>query len=192
METWQRKSQKSISVLSKKGKEGAEEEYDTDSYSSSFSLLSGDGVLLLPNSLKLCLLYRDRKCQTIINSEVMQKRLIRISGLAKAPQPALCSFPRSLCLFREAEAFFFTTIWKGTCAVVPLQNEYINFSITAAICFLSHVLIALMASWLLLTLFALLFAVSKSLCVSVWLMPGARVLLCLFSSTNWYSFLPFY
>lgn len=64
---------KSISVLSKNGKEGEEEEYDTDSYSPSFSLQSRDGVLL-SHSLKLCLLYRDRKCQTIMNSEVIQKK----------------------------------------------------------------------------------------------------------------------
>lgn len=69
------------------------------------------------------------------------------------------------------------------------QNEYINFSITAAICFLSHFLIALMASLLLLTLFVLLFAVSYFLCASAWLTASVRVLEVFFV---FYKLLHFY
>ena len=94
------------------------------------------------------------------------------------------SFPGGRHVLFLSLRVHFTTIWKGTCACVSPQNECINCSITAAICFsvtcfncfngvlvVAHIICAAVCCFL------------ESLCASVWLAPSVTLLLCQFSST---------
>lgn len=98
--------------------------------------------------LKLCLCYRERKlerhCQTIINSVLLSKK----PSYNNENEGFFLFFLRCLCFSGRLTQYFSPQSERGTCSLVSLQDEYICFSITAAICFCHMVLIALMASLL--------------------------------------------
>lgn len=131
-------------------------EHDTERGSLSFSLSPG-----LRWAWSWQNVAEKRTCQTIINSETMQMKLMRISGPAKPPNSALSEVPVPFL-----SSLRVSTVWKGLYALLYKMNTLTFLSLLPYVC-LSHVLIALMASLLLLALFVWLFVVcvcDSSLC----------------------------
>lgn len=107
--------------------------------------------------------------------------------------------PGSLSLFWEAATFFLSprgtfhhNLKRPMCTCVSAKTNTLTFLslLPYVFFFLSHVLIALMASLLLLTLFALPF---PSVCVRrAWLAPHVRVPLCLLFFRKLLDFSPLF